>query len=158
MVGLTFTHADGMDAAKASAAGPRRNAGGAGVMLNFEKLKRRRDKEWEERQAAKALRKVTQSVGPTLRSRHARMAPRRSIDEVKKLRASLKFDLNAHEIQRAEEEARALADFEASEPTPDPRSLVPILAGAPAPPPILPPGRTRTAGRPKSGNSASIDV
>jgi len=56
------------------------------------------------------------------------------------------------------EEARALADFEASEPTPDPRSLVPILAGALAPPPILPPGRTRTAERPKSGNSASIDV
>jgi hypothetical protein len=51
-------------------------------MPNFEELKRRRDKEREERQAAKAPRTVTQSVGPALRSRHARMPPRRSIDEV----------------------------------------------------------------------------
>jgi hypothetical protein len=82
-----------------------------------------------------------------LQSKHVRRAgPRRSTEEIKRLRAQMKIPATMEDLRKQEQDEKAAIDgATVDEPQFNPRDTVPALQGAPAPPLQMPWGRDRDA-------------
>jgi hypothetical protein len=115
-------------------------------MTNFQQLREQKQKEAQERAAAKAKLKPQQSAAVSaaeIRARHKK-GKRYTIAEIQTLRKAMKLDLSAQELEREQERAKRLADEAEGDLQEALKSDVPMLANAPTAPPIpVPPGEDR---------------
>jgi hypothetical protein len=113
------------------------------MVENYAEMKERKRKEAEARNKLRPKAPPRIVSAAEIRSRHAKMGRKYSVEEIKTLRKAMKLDLNQQELQRAEERARYEAHFAEAPALSD--GPLPF-ANAPTPQPlVVPAGRDRDA-------------